>query len=247
MDAGMSRRARAKRVFLQLVKEAAIPVGVGVAWAIYNYKTKLMTVAEAITLFFGAVVGITYLTSQVYRVGKQLRTDDALKAIDGRVTATLEKLEEKTATLLGSVTGGESFCHLSPLKTEDNGGWANMLLVHVGTYPLYDLSFRFFDLDRREELDSQFVRTIGPMFVQSALQLPKLFRLGDVNRRTLFLVFSARNWAFAQTIRFARRKDGTWAFATKIEREGKTLLEKIDDDFPGFTAAESWWGPEAWK
>jgi hypothetical protein len=56
--------------------------------------------------------------------------------------------EEK---VLGSVTGGDSFCYVMPI-VDDSSGRTTLMLMHQGNFPVYNISLRVLDLTKMEIL-----------------------------------------------------------------------------------------------
>jgi len=53
--------------------------------------------------------------------------------------------------ILGSVTGGDSYCYILPIMDE-NSGRTTFMLMHNGNYPVYDISITIIDETKMESL-----------------------------------------------------------------------------------------------
>lgn len=151
----------------------------------------------------------------------------------------------KAESILSTVTGGDSFCHLAiVINTDGNGGqWA---IEHHGAYPLYGVLVDIVDLDLSRSLPNQ------PTY-QQVISIHDRQQIGDIARGLVFLsdsidfggrdelrfnIFTyARNGVTIQNLRM-RRIEGQWVKATRVfgsksfgEKE-VMLYERIDPDYP---------------
>jgi hypothetical protein len=148
-----------------------------------------------------------------------------------------DKIAELSHNTLSSVTGGDSFCYLQFMDLQPGSG--NLMAVHKGEHPIYDVEARIVDLDRRAHAptpEEKMKELIGYNIHIGNLR-PGLAR--DViswqetvpGQLRLNIFFVARNGSYTQLYRRQRIKDG-WAIATRVEHNGKYVLEEVSDSFP---------------
>ena len=142
--------------------------------------------------------------------------------------------------IVQSVIGGDSFCYFmfSSVNPKTNVGL--LTIVHQGEHPIYDVYARMVDVDEfnkmKEKLNIYNFRQsdtniqIGNMIKGTASTF-NLFNLGSSTSRDFNIFFSARNGLFTQLLRM-RKVGGKWLYATKVQKQDKTIFEKVDDNFP---------------
>lgn len=150
-------------------------------------------------------------------------------------TEALAALSEKTRS---AVTGGDSYCFLTILRTGDGTG--HLLFAHQGENPLYDVTARMIDLDRFEETKGS-RRIENLAYTETVVSLGTLvpdhgamhgaLNLDGFPQRGYNIFFSARNGAFHESLRL-RKVDGVWLQALKVIRGNRTIFEQIDDHYP---------------
>jgi len=239
------------KVIRQLLKEFWFPLVVGVAWSAYNVfeQTGGQWSARAFINTFGPTFFLlSWLVAQWYRVGKQQRVEEGLVGIESDLKRMLSELEERTKDLVGHITGGDSVCYLigSPAASNVLG---NMLIVHHGKHPLYDVNARIVDLEAFDQIKDNLTleniqktemhRHFGNLIPGHASMLREAIPLGDGPVRRFNVFYTARNGSFAQLLRF-KKVDGVWRYATKVERDG-TKFEQIQEGFPRDQAGNVEW------
>jgi len=162
-----------------------------------------------------------------------------------------------------SITGGDSWCHVGFSLPEGHSNVAAMVLVHHGSYPLYDVGVRVVDLDKMDNLTegkdpedplsleliekSETRIRVGNLSPGQALLLSRRLTLpsGDSARYNVFI--AARNGFVVEKARL-RRVEGRWAAAYKIEagpgreeEEHTVLHQKIDALYPKNAEGEIDW------
>ena len=80
---------------------------------------------------------------------------------------------------------------------------------------------------------------IGNM-IKGTASMIRRFPLGTGSKRDFNIFFSARNGLFTQLLRL-RKIDGKWIYAMKVERDGKLIFEKVDDNFPKTDQGQVQW------
>ena len=221
-----------KGTLKQLVKEFWFPGLIATAWTIYTVWGEI-SVETLIAAFTPAFFLASWSTSQFFRVRKQAGVESSLKALEGRLTGLVEKIENETGELLNHMTGGESFCYM--LVMADNLNW---VVIHQGTHHLQNLSARVCDIDALASPDSWRTANanvdIGILFKGMCVQSLAIPLNADHRRFNIFFV--ANNGSFLQELRLKRTGDNHWATATRVIRssdgEQIVLFERIDPDFP---------------
>lgn len=241
------------KVLRQLAREISIPLAIATSWAAFNYMSALKSLTDTITIFVGSFVSITYLTSQLYRVSKQLRTEDSLKSIDDRVAATIDQLEKTTSNLLSTMTGGNSFCYFWDNVIVNEDGLGDLTIVHYGDFPLFDVRFQMLDLDRVRTVQDRsptnwtginaahLSKEIGTISKGAQFYIPKMVRMGDANTRSFSVQFFARNLNFSQILLFSRMPDDSWVSAIRVQCGSDIMLENIDPRFPAPVSRKDMW------
>lgn len=164
-----------------------------------------------------------------------LRTNDSdLLAKSQTIIDKTEKIADLRRELAASsreslqqITGGNSYCYLevSFAKQSDK---ADLILLHKGRYPLYDLQLMVRDLGAFEELmkmgspgmeailKSQLFNTknVGELPPNKVLLVGQLDLKGYEIKRYLIQI-EARNGTFFQPLRL-RKVNGDWKAATQV-------------------------------
>ena len=190
--------------------------------------------------FLGAVtaaIGANQGWALVVYIGALAAAAGALLAADEQRRA-YKKLAARSEKIIDSVLGGNSFCYMNivdPVRTE---GLGNAVFVHVGEHPLYDVQALIIDVEAWLAVGrvvilgkTHFNVTIGNMIPGYCIFEHMLLKLGDGDTRSFNIIFVARNGGFVQDIRF-KMKDGDWACATRVRRNGEVIHQAIHDEFP---------------
>jgi hypothetical protein len=131
------------------------------------------------------------------------------------------------------MTGGDGFCYITRI---DNVGRE---MIHNQQYPLYNVNARIVDLDKsnlirnptvEDVANSQIIRFYSEL-TPNMLHFGDPWDLGNGTSRSFNIFWSARNGNFEQLLRF-KKINNKWVYATKIIKNGKTLLEDIQREFP---------------
>lgn len=183
-----------------------------------NFLVLIGAILAAIGVFWGA--------------NNQLKSEQELRK-------KADQIAELTTRNKDIVIGGNSFCYITIANLAPNSNQGILTVVHQGDYPLYDVSARIVDLQKSSQIkryslpNLQKAEThlrIGNMIKATALPINS-FDLGSSSNRDFNIFFAARNGLFTQLLRL-RKIDGKWTTATKVDKDGKTVFEKIDNDFP---------------
>ncbi len=157
-----------------------------------------------------------------------------------------DEIAELNRTIAASVTGGDSFCYLTPTLGDGTTNSPILMLVHEGEYPLYDVGIRMVNLERAAAVEEGEVLTYematqadtvynpGNLSPNQARVLGSL-ELPNEEQQSYNVFIGARNGFVTQLIRL-RHINGRWKKALKVVRdyEGEelVLLEKVDPEFP---------------
>jgi hypothetical protein len=130
-----------------------------------------------------------------------------------------QKIIDLTEQLHGQVTGGDSFCYARPVLHLAGATQFHWMFVHVGRYPLFDVSVRIVNLDRpAHQVDLGLNRALGTLFPGRA-HGPMLAQT-RVPLHSYNLFFVARNGAWTQEIRWVDLREGGLAIVDRVRREG---------------------------
>lgn len=148
-----------------------------------------------------------------------------------------DKIAELSQNALNSVTGGDSFCYFQFMDLQPGSG--QLMAVHKGNYPIYDVDARIVDLDKAKTAKTNLERNnelmgknvhignLTPGFARGVVQwtetIPSQLRLN--------IFFVARNGGYTQLYRRIRVQ-GSWATAIRVEHNGMNVLEEVSDSYP---------------
>jgi hypothetical protein len=139
------------------------------------------------------------------------------------------------------VTGGDSFCWMQLSMSDGPDRPAQPVFVHIGQYPLYDVTARIVDVDAimkapslSGSVDFGITLSIGNMTPGFAMITGT--RLPQTSGSTLNynVFFVARNGSWTQLIRM-RRIEGGWVTATKVVSgmdHPKEVIREVNNGFP---------------
>lgn len=227
------------QIIKQLLREFWIPIIISIAWTVADSKGKNATelLQVGIVHFFAA----GWAFSQWNRVAKQKKVEGDLKGVSGGIRELTERLEASAKDLIGHTTGGESYFYVV-LNFDDNGNPMNIVIIHQGDYPLYDVNIRLCDIALFDQIiksgSGQYHLTDKHLAFTTLLTGQGYFRpIGGLpfvieNNMIRFNVFSsARNGGLNQQTKFYRASTG-WIYAIKIQNHRGTIYEKVDPNFP---------------
>ncbi|SEW35763.1 hypothetical protein SAMN05428988_4387 [Chitinophaga sp. YR573] len=156
-----------------------------------------------------------------------------------------EEIIKLQSKLEGTYSGGNSFPELKIIPLDNEKG--QMLLIHHGGFPLFDISMHAVDLDIHNQIvtqrgSNQFKMDELSLFsvdlqfnnLQIANQLAIGTFLSDYSsdKKSFNIFYSARNGLFIQALRLFK-KNNNWHSATMIyNREYKEIYRNISKDFP---------------
>jgi hypothetical protein len=111
--------------------------------------------------------------------------------------------------------------------------------MHKGDYPIYGVEARIVDLDRVAKAPTQEGKLKERLGYNIHIgNLTSGWSRGITSwqetvpgQLRLNIFFVARNGRYIQLYRRQRIKDG-WAIATRVEHNGKYVLEEVSDSFP---------------
>ena len=164
-----------------------------------------------------------------------------------------DEIAKLNKEIVKSVIGGDSFCYLMIASLDPHSNSGILTIIHQGDHPIYDISARMADLqkmraiekgekgkiDFREVMQANTNIPIGNMAKGTATAIGP-FQLGTGTERNFNIFFNARNGFFTQLLRL-KKINNKWVHATKVEKDGKIIFEKIDSDFPRNSDATFSW------
>ncbi|VVT28647.1 hypothetical protein SPHINGO391_500233 [Sphingomonas aurantiaca] len=226
----------------QLLREFWIPFTLAVLWTVYDLSVAPddRTFAVGAKTFSTAFFLFSWASGQFVRVTRQSRTDTSLGNVETRIGAITSELENATNRLVATVTGGDSFAHLSLSFMGGGAQTVTPIVLHSGEYPLSNISIRMCDLLKfPAAMASNNIFAADHMIAVGELAPGTASVEGPIPvampRQDWNAFFSARNGQWTQLIR-GRFVGGTWLFASIVSRSvaGKNtvLLTNIDFGFP---------------
>lgn len=199
-------------VFLGVVVAA-----IGIFWKARRSKT---------LVFIGLIV---VAVGAFWAAGQARKLEIKVKAKD-------EEIKELNNYILSTITGGDSFCRLGLVSINSRNNRASLVAIPKGEYPLYDVSFKIFDVEEFDRITSE-EPARGSIDIDVGNVAPGITqRIGNINlgygneKRYNVFIF-ARNGSYTQWIRL-KRIGREWVMATKVARGDSTLYKEIDDRYP---------------
>ncbi len=228
---------RREKLYAALVIFAGTAIGLaGSLWAGLQedrFKDKMVELNTKVANSSEKVVGLSQKLLNKTEENQQLSQQLAQKS---------DEVARLNQVIAASVTGGDSFCYMSLALGQGETNSPDLVFVHQGKYPLYDITVRIVDLDKWEQLGltaqnlfkAEARINIGNLSLNQASALGT-WPLPNSDQQRYNLFFVARNGFWTQLLRL-RRVQGRWKVATRITQESgkkvRVLFEKIDKDFP---------------
>jgi hypothetical protein len=200
-----------------IVLLGVIVVAIGIFWRARRSKTLVLIGALIIA------VGAFWAQGQTRKLEIKIQAKD-------------KEIKELNDYILSTITGGDSFCRLGLVSINSRNNRASLVAIPKGEYPLYDVSFKIFDVEEFEKTTSEqpakpsldfHVGNIAPGITQKTGDI----YLGYGNEKRYNVFIFARNGFYTQWIRL-KRIGGNWVMATKVTRGDKILYKNIDDRYP---------------
>lgn len=238
----------AGKILRQLFREFRAPLAIATLWTVYNLDLASQPFGKwlyssSIDKWFVTFFAISFWFAQWNRVKKQVRVEEGLTGIEGKVAEMLDSLETKTNHLLSHITGGDSFCYAYPQFIGPNV--AQWIFIHSGKFPLYDVKVRVCDL-RISGPNMGYTLDLGTLFPGRALSNGSL-TAGILDRapvQAFNLFFVARNGSWTQEIRWVE-KPSALAMANRVVRDGDKLTDpllcEISPEYQGDTPSDDAW------
>lgn len=205
-------------------------LGVGMAAIGAYYQAGALTLAGAV------ISGIAGLSGAV----QQSEFQDTIEAQN-------QALLEQAQRLAAAVTGGLSFCHAYPFNENSAANTFEWLFIHAGPDPIYEVSVRIVNLERRS---NSVLELVGRPYKLGTLLPGKAHNFGAVwqgpDRVACTLHFTARNGDWTQEFRRIRVSDG-WAYVNRVSRwtdkpEDRLALSEVSKNFPMKADGSIDWG-----
>lgn len=230
------------RILKQLLKEFWLPAIVATFWSLFNLIYEgdgHWSLVKIVNVFGPTFFLISWLTAQYFRVSRQARVEHNLTSIESKIVTLLDELEAKTNNLLGHLSGGDSFCYILLSSLARNSNIGECIVIHQGTYPLYDITARIVDTDEMRKINQyttenlqkcEVYRKYGTLIAGHCLN-SEVWNLGEGSSRNFNIFWTARNGGFIQHLKF-RRVGDRWFHATKVLRGSSLIHEDIQPDYP---------------
>lgn len=161
-----------------------------------------------------------------------------------------EEIAKLNREIVNSVIGGDSFCYLSIGSINPQNNIGILVAVSQGEHPIYDVRARIVDLQKFEKIkDNLTLQTINQSethinignMIKGMSWMVREFPLGNTTLQKNFnIFFIARNGFYIQLLRL-RKVNDKWISATKVEKNGEVIFEKIHDNFPRSEKGEIDW------
>ncbi len=207
-----------------------------------------------------SAVGVFMATARQNQ--EKLQATAARLQFEQELRAKSEEIAALNKTLASTVTGGDSYCYFLVPALNPDSKLIDLMLMHHGDFPLYDVSVQIEDVDKLLELvrGERAKGTLPYKSITEAYQLlgqaatvinvgnfgpNQMEQLGAISipargRLAYNVKFLARNGGVFQRIRF-QRVAGEWKRAWQIARDNDILEEHVDPDFPRSAAGEPIW------
>jgi len=201
---------------------------------------------STLQLFWGPA-GLIFLGAFLAALGALWASQQQVK-FERDLRAKSDEIAGLNRDIKNQVTGGESFCYMMISSIDPKTNLGIPVVIHEGDYPLYDINARIVDLQKLRDIkdntftsfmQTQTVLKIGNLARKTVLALSSL-DLGNSSKRDFNIFFIARNSQFEQLLRLRKIND-KWVTATKVERDGKVIFEKIDEGFPRTDQGQVQW------
>jgi hypothetical protein len=228
-----------KTTFVRIVREFWLPFLLAISWTIYSgYVTPdKRNLSHMMPVFAGAFFLLSWMTGQVVRVKRQVHVEGKLGDVIERLNELVGLLEGATNRLISTSTGGNSFAYLalSEIGTdikvirETFTTTFRSFVLHVGDYPLYNVSVRIYKIgEQKSEASYQ----LGDLEIGICNLLNEI-RLENVNYGDFNIFFTARNGIWTQLLRL-RLVKGEWKHAFIIMKKGilSPVYGEVPPDFP---------------
>lgn len=168
-----------------------------------------------------------------------------------------QKIQDLNTQILASITGGESFCYVSPPRGPADRDSYDLYVTHNGDHPLYDVSVQIQDMSQVKAiiqdaknnkgslegiLKATSVISVGNIIPASALMIGSIKLPKNIEVFEFRIKIIARNGFFDQILKCRRGRKNMF-FATKVTRDSdkKILHEFIHPEFPRNSAGGIDW------
>ncbi|MDF3821730.1 hypothetical protein P3G55_17630 [Leptospira sp. 96542] len=152
------------KVLNQFIKEFGIQFILSISYSLYMQElpkncdyASLKQFFDKILPFFGAsFFFLSWLSGQVVRIRKTLKTEEKLTDIESLITKTVDASVTRIETLIDFVTGKDSYCYIDIVASLPyNGGQVIPFLLHSGSNPVYNIN-----IELEDKIDKKFKKKI---------------------------------------------------------------------------------------
>jgi hypothetical protein len=218
--------AKKKTVLSQIWIEFRIPLAFAVAWTILNifYPAKDNSIITNIKTFGPAFFLISYFSGQFFRVKKQIKVEENLESVEGRLINLTERLEAKTNELVNYVTGGDSYFFYRVEQQLGPGEWFIITPEFIGEFPINNLRVTFLAKDSNLLAHSFELKNIQKKTPSRATQQLNL-RFDSTGSYNSSIIFGADNRQWVQIIN-ARKKATEVSIESEVYLNGEKKIEE---------------------
>jgi len=200
-------------------------------------------------MLFGAII---ILVGSINSHISQSRIESQLLEKTSKVETLSKELSQLSNESIAIITGGDNYPYVDVALYEEDK--PQLIVNNTGEYPLYDINFRFFDIDKYNHIkqgkkawdslmDCSVIVEFGnlsPGFSRTISFRPVLSWPND-RERNVNVFITARNGYFVEKLRF-RRIENKWVRALIVKKGDKELIRKIDEQYPLNDQGEVDWG-----
>ncbi|WP_165672265.1 hypothetical protein [Metapseudomonas otitidis] len=222
-----------KKTGLQLLKEFWLPALGAAGWTAsvtWGAPSAEGIISNFSTSFFLAA----WATSQFFRVRKQAGVESSFQALEERISALVDHLEQQARDIVGFATGGDSYCWIMTTLDGTTNDHLMFMAMHVGEYTLEDINIRIADIDALQDGTIDFSRDRFfkiDRLLPGTNQILGNYPLNGALTKKLNIFMYSKNGQVVQNVRLAKIGNG-WSMAVRISRGSEVLQEYVPDGFP---------------
>ncbi len=224
------------KIFKQFLKEFWIQFLISLAWAFFSIRdiASDKNIYVEFIKYFGSCFFLTsWFGGQLLRIVKQQKLESNLDKITNRMEHVSDNLETVYKDIKGYAIGGDSFCYMDVRKLEEK---YVIGLVHQGTYPLYDISFSFLNINSKDPKDEDITkrnyRDVGDLAPGIVKLIDDVSFDDNPDNYIKYKVnFYCRKGHFVQDIRIVKFEQ-RWYTATRVLEGNKEIFRKLHENYP---------------
>ncbi|TGK83289.1 hypothetical protein EHQ24_06710 [Leptospira noumeaensis] len=142
------------KVTKQFFKEFGIQFILSILYSLSMVELPKNLEFESLKLFFDKILPffgasfffLSWLSGQVIRIRKTIKTEEKLTDIESLITKTVDASVNRIETLIDFVTGKDSYCYIDIVASLPyEGGQFIPFLLHSGSNPVYNINIELED------------------------------------------------------------------------------------------------------